>query len=90
MIDQAVVRAHLLGELRECGGAATTKQLADQTPDPWWPERAAEYGYVYAHLRALESAGLVRRAADRATRGMSWRLVEGDHTRLRTEPARRG
>lgn len=90
MIDRAVIRAHLLAELRDCAGElATTAQLAEQTPLPegWWRPATA---YVYPVLRELEAEGLIRRVTSSDTRGVVWRLVHGDHTRLRTEPARRG
>lgn len=90
MISRAVVRAHLLSELRECAGElATTAQLAEQTPLPedWWRPAVA---YVYPVLRELEAEGLVRRVTSSDTRGVVWRLVHDAHTRLRTEPARHG
>lgn len=91
-----LVRPHLLGELRELDGrAATTTQLARQTPNPYAgdgydPLDGGCYAsYVQPHLQALEAEGLVRRVAVQGIRGAAWQLVTGDTGRARIERTRR-
>lgn len=72
-----VLRAHLLAELRDVDGqAATTEQLALQTPNPYFEGQPAWGQHIYPHLRALANQGLIesRRPSDGA-RGVLWQLV---------------